>query len=190
MRTIRCEPSPVSFFNKHKGCSQLSGYGVCLNFCSLPCSQEDFLISTTIFKQLPVVHRWFVISPGSQEVCGKINFPNVYANTMFARVYATLYRIFIIIIATSHCYHIASWNTSVVNFPAKAAAVPLSVAKTMNDFQCSNTQKCLYFAFSFSAFHAEGKTADFTWLIYSFSFFFIFLKKIHTYRRFLKNRWL
>ncbi len=53
----------VGFFDERKGCSQISGYGVLLNFCSLPCSQEDFPISPTIFTQLPVVHHWFVIFP-------------------------------------------------------------------------------------------------------------------------------
>ncbi len=61
LRTVCWKPSSVSFFDKHKGCSRLSGYGICLNFCSLPCLQGDFPISPTIFTQLPVVRSWFVI---------------------------------------------------------------------------------------------------------------------------------
>ncbi len=78
-QTVRCAQSPVGFFEKHKGCSQLSGYRVHPNFRSPPCLQEDFPISPTIFT----VGSSF--STGSPEVRGKINFPN-----MFASVYAAL----------------------------------------------------------------------------------------------------
>ncbi len=37
---VRHKPSPVDFFDNHKGCPLLSGYGVRLNFCSLPCLQD------------------------------------------------------------------------------------------------------------------------------------------------------
>ncbi len=33
---IRREPSPVGFFDKHKGCSQFNGYGVSRQFSRFP----------------------------------------------------------------------------------------------------------------------------------------------------------
>ncbi len=72
--SVRWEPSLVGFFDEHEGYSQLSGYSVRLNFCSLPCLQDDFLISPTIFTRLLVIRSWFVIFPWFAESSWKNKF--------------------------------------------------------------------------------------------------------------------
>ncbi len=49
LRTVCCKLSTVGIFDKHKGCLRLSGYHICLNFCSLSGSWKDFPILPTIF---------------------------------------------------------------------------------------------------------------------------------------------
>ncbi len=64
----------------------------------VPCSSECLLSSMFTGRISHLANNFHVtagavgssFSPGSLEVRGKINFPNMFANTMFASVYAAL----------------------------------------------------------------------------------------------------
>ncbi len=58
-QTVGCEPSPVSFFDEHKGCSQFSGYGVrpqfsgvCLQFSVVHLQFSVFFCSFPNFQDV------------------------------------------------------------------------------------------------------------------------------------------
>ncbi len=95
LQTVCCEPSPVGFLGKHKKYLQFSEYCVRMFVGSFPDSQ-DVKASQGVGRVLwvrKVVCNWLSLSTSLQEVCGKINFyelfANMFANTMFASVYAT-----------------------------------------------------------------------------------------------------
>ncbi len=91
-RTVHCEPSLVSFFDKHKGCLQFSGYSVHLQFSRFPRCKVKRGAGRVLWVW-KVVRGWFVAFSWFAGSLRKNKFYELFKNGMFANAYTALDKI-------------------------------------------------------------------------------------------------